>query len=89
MDGSVVERVARAIATGHGGQMVFMPPDDQMQTVASLHGFGRMGDSASRYSDAFWRQYVVAAQFAIEAMAQSQTELVDGDLMEALNGGGL
>jgi hypothetical protein len=54
----LVERVARAIALGHGSKMVYQHPTDGMQTVASMAGFGRWGDSPERYS---WEWVAVRA----------------------------
>lgn len=64
----MVERVARAIATGHGGQMTYIHPQKGMQTIASQRGYGNFGDSPEKYARNHWKDYEVAAQFAIAAM---------------------
>lgn len=62
------QAVAHAIATAHGGRMTGQDRDGQLRTEASLLGYGRFGDAASKYADERWPGFVVHAQFAIEAV---------------------
>lgn len=64
-DDALIEKVARAIAAGHGAKMTYPPPGGQMQTVASERGFGHWGDAAQRYSEARWWDYRLAAELAL------------------------
>lgn len=64
---ALIERVAKAIAHGHGAKMVYQDREGQMQTVASMAGFGRWGRSASEYAEKHWEQYKLAAELAIDA----------------------
>lgn len=59
-----VEKVARAIAAGHGSKIV-MHRDGQALTLAATKGFGSWGDSSGKYADKHWREYDGAARFAI------------------------
>lgn len=79
---NIVETVARAIALGHGAKMVYQHPTEGMQTVASMAGFGRWGHSPEKYSDAHWKDYVLAAQFAIPLVAKALPEMVGHNLYD-------
>ncbi len=63
-----IERVARAIARGHGAKMTYQPAGDLMHTVASQAGFGRFGDAADRYAESRWQDYKPAAELAIAVL---------------------
>ncbi len=60
-----IERIARAIATAHGAQIV-LNKDGQNLTVAALSGHGSFGWSPQKFADARWMEYVGAAFAAIE-----------------------
>jgi hypothetical protein len=60
-DDALIEKMARAIAVGHGAKMTYRPPGGPMQTVA-----GHWGDASERYSERHWRDYRLAAELALD-----------------------
>lgn len=75
---SMIKRVAKALAVSAGSKMV-----RGGQNTATLE-FGWKGDGGhlDEYVEAHWKQYIHAAQFAVEAMREPSLEMI-------LKGGGL
>lgn len=63
---SRLERTARAIAFGYAATYVVVggPLGPGSHTVAEMAGYGQWGDSPSRWAEAHWTEFKLAAELA-------------------------
>lgn len=71
----MVERLARAIARGHGGQFK-MRRDGETFTIANMQGYGGFAHDLDRYVDDRWQEYEFAARFAITVLGEPTPMMV-------------
>lgn len=70
------EKLARAIALGHGGKQV-LRREGQTETVASLAGYGLFAHSLDAYVEEKWQQYDGAAEMAHDVVVNDCADLCE------------
>jgi hypothetical protein len=73
------QQLAEMVALWHG-QKLTHTNREEMQTVASSRGYGRWGDSSSRYAERHWQEYTSVADF-IQALLDEQKAMLSPTAM--------